>query len=52
MDDYNVSHFEKSIDSNTDWIRLKVEREGTQARNIVKYNLPFSESHEGVSRVL
>ncbi|KAL5105632.1 S phase cyclin A-associated protein in the endoplasmic reticulum [Taenia crassiceps] len=46
MDDYNVSHFEKPTDSNTDWIRLKVEREGTQARNIVKYNLPFSESQD------
>ncbi|VDK38264.1 unnamed protein product [Taenia asiatica] len=49
MDNYNVSHFEKPLDSNTDWIRLKVEREGTQARNIVKYNLPFSESHEADS---
>ncbi|VDM31776.1 unnamed protein product [Hydatigera taeniaeformis] len=47
MGEYKVPHFEKSLDSNADWIRLKVEREGTQARNIVKYNLPFSGSHEG-----
>lgn len=34
----------ESIESSTDWIRLQVEREGVQARNIIKYNLPFSES--------
>ncbi|EUB57096.1 S phase cyclin A-associated protein in the endoplasmic reticulum [Echinococcus granulosus] len=51
MDGYKAPHFEKSLDSNTDWIRLKVEREGTQARNIVKYNLPFSETCEDSNRV-
>ncbi|CDS36178.1 S phase cyclin A associated protein in the [Echinococcus multilocularis] len=50
MDGYKAPHFEKSFDSNTDWIRLKVEREGTQARNIVKYNLPFSETREDSNR--
>lgn len=35
--------------TSSDWIRRKIEREGTQARNILRYNLPFN--HEGSFRL-
>uniref|UniRef100_A0A5K3FDX0 SCAPER_N domain-containing protein n=1 Tax=Mesocestoides corti TaxID=53468 RepID=A0A5K3FDX0_MESCO len=46
VDEYIDPVLEDLRDSTADWIRLKVEREGTQARNIIKYNLPVYESRQ------
>ncbi|KAM3181753.1 hypothetical protein ACTXT7_013752 [Hymenolepis weldensis] len=51
MEECKDSFSDKPLDSNAAWIRLKVEREGVQARNIIKYNLPFSESRQNSHRV-
>ena len=48
MNDSEDPQFDDSTNSSNDWIRLQVEREGTQARNIIKYNLPFSDSHRSM----